>query len=62
MNILIPNGPDVKNLGDVAIYESLVSSLKQKRHQVIAHRFDPRAEKGIEVRPNIYYWAAFQNR
>ena len=62
MNILIPNGPDVKNLGDVAIYESLVSSLKQKRHQVIAHRFDPRAEKGIEVRPNIYYWAVFQNR
>lgn len=62
MNILIPNGPDVKNLGDLAIYESLVSSLKQKRHQVIAHRFDPRPMKGIEVRPNIYYWAAFQNR
>ena len=62
MNILIPNGPGVKNLGDLAIYESLVSSLKQKRHQVIAHRFEPKPEKGIEVRPNIYYWAAFQNR
>ena len=62
MNILIPNGPDAKNLGDVAIYESLVSRLYQKRHQVIAHRFDPVPEKGIEVRTNIYYWAVFQNR
>lgn len=62
MKILIPNGPDAKNLGDVAIYECLVSRLKQKRHQVIAHRFDPVSEKGIEVRPDIYYWAVFQNR
>jgi len=62
MKILIPNGPGIKNLGDLAIYESLVSQLKQKRHQVIAHRFDPRQEKGTEVRPNIYYWAVFENR
>ena len=62
MKILIPNGPGVKNLGDMAIYESLDSQLKQKRHKVIAHRFAPLPEKGIEVRPNIYYWAVFQNR
>ena len=48
MNILIPNGPGAKNLGDIAIYESLVLRLKQKRHQVIAHRFDPKPERGIK--------------
>ncbi len=62
MKILIPNAPGTKNLGDVAIYESLVSRLYQKGHQVIAHRFDPVPEKRIEIRPNIYCWAVFQNR
>jgi len=62
MKILIPNGPGIKNLGDLAIYESLVSQLKQKRYQIIAHRFDPKPEKGVVVRPNIYYWGVFQDR
>jgi len=62
MKVLIPNGPGTKNLGDLSIYESLVSQLKQKRHQIIAHRFDPKQEGGVKVRSNIYYWAVFQNR
>lgn len=62
MNILIPNAPGPKNLGDLAIFEVLVSKLENVGHKILVHKFNPELEENIIVRPDIYYWIAFQDR
>lgn len=64
MNILIPNGPGPKNLGDIAIFEGLLSRLKDSGDDIVVHSFDPEKHRlpGVEVKPDVYYWATFENR
>ena len=67
MNILIPNGPGIKNLGDRAIFESLISKLRQggTDRKITAHCFEPQRfyhSKISAVRSNLYYWAIFHER
>lgn len=64
INILIPNATSPRNIGDLAMLESLISLIKgyYKNVNISIHSADPYLYKSkLKIKNTLYSWAVFSN-